>query len=167
MRPDGSKRPEVERTDSTDFFKGHTEITEITDIFSGSHEFEPVGCAVLYGECADNGGDDGADDLQHLEYFLPIDFHFTQIKLFKKVTQNQRSTAEGKVKSRKSQKLCNFASKILYAMTDNERTYEIRGAIYDVYKTLGPGLLESVYEEALVFELEQRGLKVERQRQHP
>ena len=35
------------------------------------------------------------------------------------------------------------------------------------YKTLGPGLLESVYEEALVFELEQRGLKVERQRQVP
>ena len=48
-------------------------------------------------------------------------------------------------------------------MTVNDITYEIRGAIYDVYKSLGPGLLESVYEEALVFELEQRGLKVERQ----
>ena len=46
-------------------------------------------------------------------------------------------------------------------------TYEIRGAIYDVYKELGPGLLESVYEEALCFELEQRGLKVERQKQVP
>ncbi len=45
----------------------------------------------------------------------------------------------------------------------NEITYEIRGAIYDVYKALGPGLLESVYEEALVFELQQRGLLVERQ----
>ena len=52
-------------------------------------------------------------------------------------------------------------------MTTNEITYEIRGAIYDVYKTLGPGLLESVYEEALVFELEQRGLKVERQKNVP
>ena len=52
-------------------------------------------------------------------------------------------------------------------MTDNEITYEIRGAIYDVYKDLGPGLLESVYEEALCFELEQRGLKVERQVQVP
>lgn len=52
-------------------------------------------------------------------------------------------------------------------MTDNEITYEIRGAIYDVYKALGPGLLESVYEEALVFELEQRGLTVDRQRQVP
>ena len=52
-------------------------------------------------------------------------------------------------------------------MTDNEITYEIRGAVYDVYKELGPGLLESVYEEALCFELEQRGLKVERQVQVP
>jgi hypothetical protein len=34
------------------------------------------------------------------------------------------------------------------AMTDNDITYQIRGAIYDVYKNLGPGLLESVYEEA-------------------
>ena len=52
-------------------------------------------------------------------------------------------------------------------MTENDITYQIRGAIYDVYKALGPGLLESVYEEALVFELEQRGLKVERQKQVP
>ena len=52
-------------------------------------------------------------------------------------------------------------------MTDNEITYEIRGAVYDVYKGLGPGLLESVYEEALCFELEQRGLTVERQVQVP
>ena len=52
-------------------------------------------------------------------------------------------------------------------MTVNEITFEIRGAIYDVYKELGPGLLESIYEEALFFELEQRGLKVERQLQVP
>ncbi len=52
-------------------------------------------------------------------------------------------------------------------MTSNEITYEIRGAIYDVYKELGPGLLESVYEEALCFELEQRGLSIERQKQVP
>jgi GxxExxY protein len=48
-------------------------------------------------------------------------------------------------------------------MTENEISYQIRGAIYDVYKELGPGLLESVYEEALVFELKDRGLDVERQ----
>ena len=52
-------------------------------------------------------------------------------------------------------------------MTENEVTYQVRGAVYDVYKALGPGLLESVYEEALVFELEQRGLKVEKQKQVP
>ena len=52
-------------------------------------------------------------------------------------------------------------------MTDNEITYQIRGAIFDVYNILGPGLLESVYEEALVFELQQRGLKVARQMEVP
>lgn len=52
-------------------------------------------------------------------------------------------------------------------MTVNDITYEIRGAIYDVYKELGPGLLESVYEEALCHELEQRGLIVERQKLVP
>ena len=52
-------------------------------------------------------------------------------------------------------------------MTDNEISYQIRGAIFDVYNTLGPGLLESVYEEALCFELGQRGLVVERQKEVP
>ncbi len=52
-------------------------------------------------------------------------------------------------------------------MTENQISFQIRGAIFDVYKNLGPGLLESVYEEALCYELEQRGLKVERQKQVP
>ena len=52
-------------------------------------------------------------------------------------------------------------------MTDNQITYQIRGAIYDVYKKLGPGLLESVYEEAMVYELQKKGLKVERQLEVP
>lgn len=52
-------------------------------------------------------------------------------------------------------------------MTENQLSYEIRGAIYDVYKALGPGLLESVYEEALAYELKKRGLKVERQKEVP
>ena len=52
-------------------------------------------------------------------------------------------------------------------MRENEITYKIRGAIYDVYKTLGPGLLESVYEEAMVYELQKRGLAVERQKEVP
>lgn len=45
-------------------------------------------------------------------------------------------------------------------MTVNEISYEIRGAIFDVYNELGPGLLESVYEEALVYELEERGCRL-------
>ncbi len=52
-------------------------------------------------------------------------------------------------------------------MTENELTYEIRGAIFDTYNELGPGLLESVYEEALIFELKERGLEVERQVEIP
>ena len=52
-------------------------------------------------------------------------------------------------------------------MTEYELTYQIRGAIWDVYNDLGPGLLESVYEEALCYELEKRGLKIERQKQVP
>ena len=52
-------------------------------------------------------------------------------------------------------------------MTESEITYQIRGSIYEVYKALGPGLLESVYEEALTYELQKRGLKVERQKEVP
>ena len=46
------------------------------------------------------------------------------------------------------------------SMDINDLTYKIRGAIFKVHKTLGPGLLESVYEAALVYELMQLGLKV-------
>ena len=35
-------------------------------------------------------------------------------------------------------------------MTNNELTYEIRGAIFDVYNELGPGLLESVFAKQLL-----------------
>ena len=49
-------------------------------------------------------------------------------------------------------------------MTENEIAKIIVGAAIEVHRTLGgPGLLESVYEEALVFELQQRGLKAEKQ----
>jgi len=49
-------------------------------------------------------------------------------------------------------------------MTENEISRQIYEAAIEVHRTLGgPGLLESVYEEAMVYELESRGLKVERQ----
>ena len=44
-------------------------------------------------------------------------------------------------------------------MTHNELTYKIIGCIFKVYNKLGPGLLECVYERALMIELEQAGLK--------
>lgn len=45
----------------------------------------------------------------------------------------------------------------------NDLTYKIRGAIFTVHNTLGPGLLESVYEAAMIYELNQMGLTVKNQ----
>lgn len=50
-----------------------------------------------------------------------------------------------------------------YIMEINDITYKIRGAIFAVYNALGPGLLENVYELALMYELRKQGLKVEHQ----
>jgi GxxExxY protein len=47
----------------------------------------------------------------------------------------------------------------------NELTYQIRGAIFNVFNELGPGLLESVYESALAYELDCLDLEVKKQ--HP
>ncbi|MFD1163958.1 MULTISPECIES: GxxExxY protein [Hwangdonia] len=47
--------------------------------------------------------------------------------------------------------------------TENEISYLIRGAIFKVYNELGPGLLESVYEAVLSFELQKQGLDVKSQ----
>ena len=44
-----------------------------------------------------------------------------------------------------------------------EETYAIRGAVYEVYKTLGIGFLEAVYQEALELELATRGIPFEAQ----
>lgn len=48
-------------------------------------------------------------------------------------------------------------------MNENEITFIIRGAIFKVYNTLGPGLLESSYEATLGHELVKSGLLVEHQ----
>jgi GxxExxY protein len=45
----------------------------------------------------------------------------------------------------------------------NDGTRPILDSIYEVYKQLGPGLLESIYEEALMIELASRGIKARRQ----
>ena len=44
-----------------------------------------------------------------------------------------------------------------------EYTYKILQCAYNVHTELGPGLLESIYEEALVYELQSNGFEVKRQ----
>ena len=52
----------------------------------------------------------------------------------------------------------------VFASREDEISYQIIGAAIEVHRALGgPGLLESVYEEALVWELTHQGLCVERQ----
>jgi GxxExxY protein len=43
-------------------------------------------------------------------------------------------------------------------------TYKIIGAALEVHKTLGPGFLEAVYEEAMAYELKKLGFSFERQK---
>lgn len=52
-------------------------------------------------------------------------------------------------------------------MEINQITEKIIGCAIEVHKNLGPGLLESAYEECLVFELNKVGLKVDRQKAVP
>jgi GxxExxY protein len=52
-------------------------------------------------------------------------------------------------------------------MTENEIAKIIVNTSYDIHVKLGPGLLESVYEEILSYELQNQGLKVERQKPIP
>lgn len=48
-------------------------------------------------------------------------------------------------------------------MTENEISFVVRGCIFKIYNVLGPGLLESAYEAALAYEINQAGLLVKRQ----
>jgi GxxExxY protein len=52
-------------------------------------------------------------------------------------------------------------------MTENEISNKIIGAAIEVHRILGPGLLESVYENALCHELYLCGLRFKRQQQIP
>ena len=51
--------------------------------------------------------------------------------------------------------------------TENENTQVIIGCAIEVHKNLGPGLLESVYEESLCYELKQSNMTFKRQQQVP
>jgi len=48
-------------------------------------------------------------------------------------------------------------------MTENELSYKVIGIALEIHKQLGPGLLESVYENILSYELREAGMKVEQQ----
>lgn len=48
-------------------------------------------------------------------------------------------------------------------MTENEISYKIIGAAIELHRNVGPGLLESAYENALAYELRALGLQVSQQ----
>ncbi len=50
---------------------------------------------------------------------------------------------------------------------DRDYTYRILGCVYEVYNQLGPGLLESIYESAMIHELRSNGFEVRNQVQVP
>ncbi|MCB0723964.1 MAG: GxxExxY protein [Ignavibacteriae bacterium] len=52
-------------------------------------------------------------------------------------------------------------------MNENELAKIVVDKALKVHKVLGPGLLESAYEECLYYELAKAGLKVERQKPMP
>ena len=43
-------------------------------------------------------------------------------------------------------------------LEEEELTYRIRGCVFEVYKELGPGFLEKIYENALLVEMNKQGL---------
>jgi len=52
-------------------------------------------------------------------------------------------------------------------MTENELSKIIIGCAIEIHKELGPGLLESAYQECLFYELRQQNLKVEKEKPLP
>ena len=52
-------------------------------------------------------------------------------------------------------------------MNREEIFKKVLDCAFEVHSNLGPGLLESVYEECLIFELQCAGLKVEKQKSLP
>jgi len=52
-------------------------------------------------------------------------------------------------------------------MNENEITYQISGAALEVHKSLGPGLLESDYQECIAYKLQQLDFSVEKENPMP
>lgn len=79
------------------------------------------------------------------------------------------SRKERKEKSRKERKgnMCISNKRVYYfnkkSMTENEISYKIIGVAIELHKNIGAGLLESVYENALAYDLREVGLEVKQQ----
>ncbi len=52
-------------------------------------------------------------------------------------------------------------------MTENEIANKVIGIAIDVHRVLGPGLLESAYQECLYYKIEKSGLLVEKEKPMP
>ena len=52
-------------------------------------------------------------------------------------------------------------------MIENEISKKIIGCAIEVHKQLGPGLLESAYQECLYYELKKEGLRVQKEKPMP
>jgi GxxExxY protein len=52
-------------------------------------------------------------------------------------------------------------------MTENEISTVVLGEAIEVHKALGPGLLESAYQECLNYKLKKAGLKTEKEKRMP
>src|SRR6185295_7715209 len=50
-------------------------------------------------------------------------------------------------------------------MEEEDLTFKIRGCVYEVFRVLGAGFLEQVYQQALLHELQMQGLDAVSQRQ--
>lgn len=69
------------------------------------------------------------------------------------VLANPESFRDAKLNKRKNRK----------GLTENEISYKVIGAALEVHKSIGPGLLESAYENALAYDLKELGFKVSQQ----
>ena len=60
-----------------------------------------------------------------------------------------------------------MASIIDYSLPENKVAEKVIGLCIEVHRELGPGLLESIYEEAVAYELTNAGIRFSRQKEIP
>lgn len=60
-----------------------------------------------------------------------------------------------------------MGSVIDYSLPENTVAEKVIGLCIEVHRELGPGLLESIYEETIAFELNQAGINFSRQKEIP